>query len=65
MFTTDICLCTGKDCPLRESCKRFQYHLKDLKSDWNSYNTYFETPPYDNEKKDCDYHWEWVEENNK
>lgn len=53
MFDPDICLCTGEDCPLREKCLRYQYHLiASLEKD--NYNTYFIDPPI----KDgaCEYH---------
>lgn len=61
MFLTDICLCSGENCPLREGCRRYQDHLKDVKSEWMNYNTYFTDVPYDKEKEDCDYLWEYKE----
>lgn len=62
MFSVDICLCTGENCPLRETCKRYIYHLKDRLSGWENYNTYFTETPYNAEKADCDYLWEWPTE---
>jgi hypothetical protein len=59
MFSVDICLCSGENCPLRENCKRYQYHLKDKLSGWENYNTHFTEVPYNSEKGDCDYLWEW------
>ena len=59
MFLVDICLCTGDNCPLKDTCKRYHYHLKDELSGSENYNTYFTEPPYSEENKNCDYHWEW------
>lgn len=51
MFGPDICLCSGEECNLKDSCLRFKYHLKSKAED---YNTYFETPPLFNGK--CDFY---------
>ena len=41
MFSVDICLCEGNTCPLKERCLRYTYHLKDIASGVENYNTYF------------------------
>ena len=55
MFNVDICLCEGKDCPLKENCLRYKYHLKDIESGSENYNSYFVDPPFDIEQKNCEY----------
>ena len=46
----DITMCEGLDCPVKEDCYRF-----NAKAD--EYQCYFLEPPYDKEKKKCDYYW--------
>lgn len=43
----DITMCTGKDCPLRGSCKRFMAKVTML------YQQYFPEVPYDKTTKNC------------
>jgi len=51
MFDLDICLCEGKNCIIKNTCLRYIYHLK---TKFEDYNTYFETPPIKDLK--CDYY---------
>ena len=46
----DITMCKGLECPVKEDCYRF-----NAKAD--EYQYYFLEPPYDKEKKKCDYYW--------
>ena len=48
----DITMCTGKDCPLKESCYRFTAPKSLV---WQSYFT--EPPIIKGEEIDCDYYW--------
>jgi hypothetical protein len=45
----DISKCSGKDCPLKESCYRFTAVSSD-------YQSYFMTPPIKDGK--CEHYWE-------
>lgn len=55
MFNVDICLCEGKDCPFKDDCRRYKYHLKDIESGTENYNTYFVEPPIEKETNTCSY----------
>ena len=48
----DICMCSGRDCPLSNTCYRF------LATPTPIMQSFFGKPPYDKEKKECDYYWE-------
>lgn len=48
---TDITMCTGIDCPLRENCHRAMAN-QDIYA-----QSYFMSPPYDNIIKDCEYYY--------
>ena len=58
MFNVDICLCEGNTCPLKERCLRYTYHLKDIASGVENYNTYFVDAPYEIDQNSCDYFYE-------
>jgi len=47
----DISMCKGKDCPLKENCYRYT-------ATPSCYQTFFVNPPYNREKRECDYYWE-------
>lgn len=47
----DITKCTGKNCPLKETCYRFRSPANDM---WQSY---FVENPYSEEEKDCKYYY--------
>jgi hypothetical protein len=44
----DITLCSGLNCPLKDTCYRYTAKADEY---WQSY---FEVPPYDDE---CEYYW--------
>lgn len=44
-------MCKGKDCPLKENCYRYT-------ATPSCYQTFFVNPPYNREKRECDYYWE-------
>lgn len=48
----DISMCSGKDCPLKESCYRFKAVPSEYRQSW------LVTPPYNPETKTCDHYWE-------
>jgi hypothetical protein len=52
MFGNDISKCSGKDCPLKESCYRYTCKSNKL---WQSHFSYV---PYDKDKKECNMYWE-------
>lgn len=45
----DISMCSGLECPLKETC----YRYKATPSDWQSY---LSEVPYDASKNNCEYH---------
>lgn len=47
----DITMCTGKNCPLSTKCYRFTAKPSEFRQ------SYFVEPPYDEEKKSCEYFW--------
>ena len=47
----DITLCSGQDCPLKETC----YRYKATPSKYRQ--SYFTEAPYDKEKEECDHYW--------
>jgi len=49
----DITMCTGEDCPLKESCYRFTANASEH---WQSYFT--EPPIIKGEEVTCEYYWE-------
>lgn len=49
----DITMCTGKDCPLKESCYRYTANANEH---WQSY--FMEPPVVKGEEISCDYYWE-------
>lgn len=46
----DITMCSGKECPLKETCYR---HTAAP----DRYQSYFVNPPIDKATKKCDYYW--------
>lgn len=49
---SDISICEGKDCPLKENCYRY-------KAVPNPYRqSFFANIPYDLKEKKCEYFWE-------
>ena len=44
-------MCTGKGCPLKDTCYR---HTATPSEHWQSY---FTNPPYDKKGKKCDMFW--------
>lgn len=62
MFDPDICLCEGKNLEYCKTCRRYKYHLKNTEDERKTgqcnYNSYFVTPPYNEENKSCEYKWE-------
>ena len=53
----DITMCEGKDCPLKETCKRY----KETPNEYRQ--SYFINPPYSFLKKSCDMYWGVSQEN--
>lgn len=47
----DICMCEGKDCPLKEKCYRF---TAKPTPEWQAY---FTKSPYKKKTKSCEYLW--------
>jgi hypothetical protein len=47
----DITMCPGNDCPLKESCYRYTAIPNEYRQ------SYFITPPYDEEENKCDHYW--------
>lgn len=47
----DITKCKGTNCPLREDCFRYTAKGDD------SYQSYFVTPPYNKQTKECNLLW--------
>ena len=47
----DITMCSGLNCPKKESCHRYMAN----KSFWQSY---FTEVPYNKELDDCEYYWD-------
>jgi hypothetical protein len=45
----DITMCSGKDCPLKETCYRYTAKPSEYRQ------SYFLSPP--NKGKKCDYYW--------
>ena len=52
----DIAMCSGKECPIKESCYR---HLAKV----GVYQSYFLKPPYNKRKNKCEYYWETNQKN--
>lgn len=49
---SDITMCNGKDCPLKESCYRYTAPKSLI---WQSY---FQVTPYNHKEEECEYYWE-------
>jgi hypothetical protein len=47
----DITMCSGIECPLKETC--YRYLAKP-----SFYQSYFFTAPYDKEYESCGHYWE-------
>ena len=51
----DIKICTGRDCPLKETCHRYKAIPSEI------LQSYFEVPPivldFDGTKVECKYYW--------
>lgn len=47
----DITMCNGGDCPLKETCYRYKATPSEF------LQSYFVEVPYDEDKKECTYHW--------
>ena len=47
----DITMCSGQDCPLRETCYRFTATPSEFRQ------SYFLNIPYNEETKTCEYEW--------
>ena len=50
----DITMCSGKDCPLKETCYRY-------KAKPDEYQSYFMEPPY--KDGECNHYWEMDKKN--
>lgn len=48
---SDITKCDSKDCPLKEKCYRYTAPSSEYRQ------SYFVTPPYNEETKTCNYLW--------
>jgi len=55
----DITMCSGEDCPKKESCYRFTATPTPLGQ------SYFLEPPYNKEKNECELYWRDVDKSNK
>lgn len=49
-MTSDICMCRGEDCDMRESCYRYIVSPND------KWQTYFEETPLEKDSS-CKYYW--------
>ena len=47
----DICMCSGKDCPKKDSCYRHTAEPHPYRQ------SYFMNPPMDKETKECEHYW--------
>jgi len=47
----DITMCSGTDCPLKETCYRYIATPSQFRQ------SYFAEPPYDKKEEKCEYHW--------
>ena len=47
----DITMCSGQDCPLKETCYRFAATPSEFRQ------SYFLNIPYNKETKTCEYLW--------
>lgn len=48
---SDITMCEGKKCPLKETCKRYLAIANEF------YQSYFTEIPYNVKEKKCDMYW--------
>jgi hypothetical protein len=48
----DISMCSGDKCPLKENCYRFLAEPSEFRQ------SYFMTPPYNHQTKECEYFWD-------
>lgn len=48
----DITMCSGQNCPLKESCYRYKAKPDEYRQ------SYFTEPPYDREYSKCDMYWQ-------
>jgi len=48
----DISMCSGQDCPLKETCYRFTAKPNELRQ------SYFSNPPYNLKTKSCNHYYE-------
>lgn len=48
----DISMCKGGECPLKENCYRY------LATPSEYLQSYLSNPPYNEEKKECEYYWD-------
>lgn len=48
----DISMCSGKDCPLKETCYRYTARPCEFWQSW------FTNPPIEKDSKECNYYWE-------
>lgn len=48
----DITMCSGKDCPLKETCYRYTATPSEFMQ------SYFIQAPYDKEYETCGHYWE-------
>jgi len=44
-------MCEGRNCPLKETCKRYLVIANEL------YQSYFTKIPYNFKEEKCDYYW--------
>jgi len=52
----DITMCSGKNCPFKETCYRYTAPVSDYQQ------SYFFTSPITKEEEiSCDYYWEYEE----
>ena len=48
---SDITMCTGKECPLKETCYRYTAPKNEYRQ------SYFQFVPYDHESGDCEFYY--------
>lgn len=48
----DITMCKGEGCPLKDRCHRHTAVSNEYRQ------AYFNTSPYDSEKKECEHFWD-------
>lgn len=52
IYTTDTAHCCGNNCPLKESCRRFELYVIWEKANLNN-NAFFTIEHYDKETNKC------------